>query len=109
MGDLLAIRRRRPGAGPRERLWREALGGTLRDLRHDREKTITQVADRAGISAQYLSEVERGLKDPSSEIVAAVAGALETTVHELTILAVRELRVGQPATPSLRGPLALAA
>jgi transcriptional regulator with XRE-family HTH domain len=34
-----------------------------------------QTAARAGISPQYLSEIERGLKDPSSEILAAIAGA----------------------------------
>jgi transcriptional regulator with XRE-family HTH domain len=41
------------------------------------------VAERAGVSTQYLSEVERGLKDPSSEMLQAIAGALDLTVRQL--------------------------
>ena len=41
------------------------------------------IRDRAGIAPQYLSELERGLKDPSSEILHAVSDALETPVHEI--------------------------
>jgi transcriptional regulator with XRE-family HTH domain len=41
------------------------------------------VAGRAGVSMQYLSEVERGLKDPSSEMLHAIAGALDLGVREL--------------------------
>ena len=43
--------------------------------RQDRGERLTDVAERAGVSTQYLSEVERGLKDPSSEILSAVACA----------------------------------
>lgn len=87
-----------------ERLWREVLGARVRELRRERELTLVQTAERAGIAPQYLSEIERGLKDPSSEIVAAVAGALDITVLELTTQIVRDLRTG----PSFRGPVALA-
>ena len=41
------------------------------------------MAERAGVSMQYLSEVERGLKDPSSEMLQAIAGALDLGVREL--------------------------
>ena len=41
------------------------------------------MAGRAGVSVQYLSEVERGLKDPSSEMLHAIAGALDLGVREL--------------------------
>ena len=41
------------------------------------------VAQRAGVSMQYLSEIERGLKDPSSEMLQAIAGALDLSVREL--------------------------
>jgi transcriptional regulator with XRE-family HTH domain len=68
---------------PVEPLWREAVGAELRRTRIDRAERLSDVAGRAGVSTQYLSEVERGLKDPSSEILAAVAGALELTVREL--------------------------
>jgi transcriptional regulator with XRE-family HTH domain len=111
MGELIEIDQR-PRTPQRqvERLWREVLGARVRELRRERRQTLVQTADRAGISPQYLSEVERGLKDPSSEIVAAIAGALDITVLELTTYAVMDLRAQRTAAPaSFRGPVALAA
>ncbi|MBO3735869.1 helix-turn-helix domain-containing protein [Glycomyces niveus] len=75
-----------------EPLWRDALGECLRDLRHDRGEKLTDTAGRAGISPQYLSEIERGMKDPSSEMIAAVAGALELTLTDLTVAVAERLR-----------------
>src|SRR5215472_2581857 len=75
-----------------EPLWREVLGGRLRTLRTDRDETLAQTADRAGISPQYLSEVERGRKEASSEMIAALAGALDTTVADLMAGAADDLR-----------------
>jgi DNA-binding XRE family transcriptional regulator len=72
-----------------ERLWREVVGGQLRQIRIDRSERLTDVAERASVSPQYLSEIERGVKDPSSEVLAAVAGALGLTVAELTSRAYR--------------------
>lgn len=68
-----------------ERLWREVVGEQIRRLRQDRRQRLADVAGSAGISAQYLSEIERGVKDPSSEMLAAVAGALQTTVDDLVL------------------------
>ena len=76
-----------------EPLWRDALGECLRDLRHDRGEKLTDTAGRAGISPQYLSEIERGMKDPSSEMIAAVAGALELTLTDLTVAVAERLSV----------------
>jgi transcriptional regulator with XRE-family HTH domain len=70
---------------PREPLWRHVLGEHLRSLRHDRGETLGDIATRAGVSPQYLSEMERGLKEPSSEMIAAVAGALDVTLGNLTL------------------------
>lgn len=67
----------------RELLWREALGQRLRALRQEQRETLAETAGRAGVSPQYLSEVERGLKEPSSEMVAAMAGALGTSLSGL--------------------------
>lgn len=67
-----------------EALWREALGRQLRRERTARRQRIVDVAARAGVSPQYLSELERGRKDPSSEVLAAVAGSLGMTVLDLT-------------------------
>ncbi|QCR18824.1 helix-turn-helix domain-containing protein [Agrococcus sp. SGAir0287] len=76
-----------------EPLWREALGRRLRALRLRRGATLADVAARAGIAPQYLSEVERGRKDPSSEMVAAIAGALGVTLLDLTVQVARSLEV----------------
>ena len=94
-----------------EPLWRQLLGDQLRRRRHDREETLTETADKAGVSPQYLSEVERGLKEPSSEMIAAIAGALDTSLIELTSSIADELR-SAPASVSAsagRGLFALAA
>ncbi|WGW14077.1 helix-turn-helix transcriptional regulator [Saxibacter everestensis] len=61
------------------------LGDRLRGLRHERGATLGEVATRAGVSPQYLSEIERGRKEPSSEMIAAVIGALDTTLVDLTL------------------------
>jgi transcriptional regulator with XRE-family HTH domain len=80
---------RRPSAEP---LWRHVLGKRLRTLRERQGRTLTDVAERAGISPQYLSEIERGRKEPSSEMIAAVAGALGTTLVDLSGQITDELR-----------------
>lgn len=89
-----------------EPLWRDALGDVLRRLRHERRERLTDTARRAGVSPQYLSEVERGLKEPSSEMIAAIAGALGVTLIDLTIAVAEDLRsvteltsVSSPALP----------
>jgi transcriptional regulator with XRE-family HTH domain len=114
MGDVVHLRSGRGSA--LEPLWRHVIGSRMRRLRRHRGRTLVEISMRAGISPQYLSEVERGLKDPSSEVVAAVAGALGTTVLELSALAVADLRstvrqVSGPGTASSRsgGPQLLAA
>src|SRR5580700_3758804 len=75
-----------------EPLWREVLGSRLRSLRADRDETLAQTAERAGISPQYLSEIERGRKEASSEMIAALAGALDISVADLMAGAADELR-----------------
>ncbi|SNY79204.1 Helix-turn-helix domain-containing protein [Nocardia amikacinitolerans] len=77
-------RTRRPAPSAPEPLWREALGERLRALRQEQRETLVETAGRAGISPQYLSEIERGRKEPSSEMIAALAGALGTTLGGLT-------------------------
>jgi len=88
---------RAPQRTEEEPLWRELVGDQLRRRRHEREERLVDVAERAGVSPQYLSEVERGLKDPSSEMLAAVAGSLDLTVRELTVRAAR----GVPSASAL--------
>src|SRR5258708_26691862 len=86
-----------PEPRPRERqtqepLWREVLGRRLRLLRQEQQETLSETAARAGISPQYLSEIERGRKEPSSEMIAALAGALGTTLIDLTEQVAIDLR-----------------
>jgi transcriptional regulator with XRE-family HTH domain len=95
-----------------EPLWRELLGDQLRRARHDRDETLTALAERAGISPQYLSEIERGVKEPSSEMIAAVAGALDLTLVDLTSSVAEHLRATgerRSAQARCRASFALAA
>ena len=96
---------------PQEPLWREVLGRRLRALRQDQRETLGQTAGRAGISPQYLSEIERGRKEPSSEMIAALAGALGVTLIGLTEQVADDLRREQGIAPSARlrgsGPVML--
>jgi len=102
MGDVLPFQPATPTTAD-EPLWRELVGSRFRERRHERGERLVDVAERAGVSAQYLSEVERGLKDPSSEILSAVAGALGLTVREVAGGVANDLRT------QLRGPVCLAA
>jgi transcriptional regulator with XRE-family HTH domain len=68
-----------------DELWRRALGRQLRRIRLARSERLDDTAGRAGISPQYLSEIERGRKDASSEMIAAVIGALECTLAEVLL------------------------
>jgi DNA-binding XRE family transcriptional regulator len=92
MGDVVAlpVRRESPQQETDRRatedvepLWRESVGRELREERLAAGKRLVDVAEDAGVSPQYLSEVERGLKDPSSELLAAIAGALGLSVAEI--------------------------
>jgi len=59
-------------------LVRQEIGDVLRDFRLQKGRTLRQVAGEASVALGYLSEVERGQKEASSEILAAVAEALDT-------------------------------
>ena len=108
MGNVLPLARDRVATEP-EPLWREALGRQLRTERSARGERIADVAERAGVSPQYLSEVERGRKDPSSEILSALAGAIDLTVRELTGRAGVNLSAGVNPSAGAVGPVLLAA
>ncbi|WP_306217456.1 helix-turn-helix domain-containing protein [Terrabacter sp. Ter38] len=82
----------RPQTTLRTPLLREVYGRLLRGLRSRQGRTLAEVAARAGISVAYLSEVERGLKEPSSEVLEAVCVALGSSITGLVGAAHRELR-----------------
>ncbi|MFC5178653.1 helix-turn-helix domain-containing protein [Nocardioides taihuensis] len=113
MGDVIAFPRpdHEPDHRPEHRrapepepLWREAVGRELREERQDAGRTLADVAGTAGVSTQYLSEVERGLKEPSSEVLGAVAGALGLRLVDLTARVTRRITSG-----GISGPVCLAA
>lgn len=74
---------RQPAPTGPEPLLRTIMGAVLRDARHDQQRTLAEVADAAGISMPYLSEIERGRKEPSSEVLAAVGTALGLDLLDL--------------------------
>ena len=61
-------------------LVRQEIGEVLRDFRQQKGRTLRQVASRASVALGYLSEVERGQKEASSEILASVAEALDVPI-----------------------------
>ncbi len=94
---------RRPPAG-REPLWRDLVGDVLRRERLEQERTLKEVAEAARISMPYLSEVERGRKEASSEVLAAAAGALGLGLGDLLARAQGELvRLASRHTGAGRG------
>lgn len=116
MGEVIPLESRRRRAEPAptpphrapveaEPLWRAVVGRRLRDLRRARGDRLADTAERAGMSPQYLSELERGRKDPSSEMLAAAAGALGVPLREIVRLAHADLARGGGS----RGPVMLAA
>lgn len=92
MGECVRFPGVREPEAESEPLWRDVLGAQIREIRHREGLSLTETARRAAISSQYLSEIERGRKEPSSEIVAAVAGALGSSVLEVASRTVTEMR-----------------
>ncbi|MGH3615857.1 MAG: helix-turn-helix domain-containing protein [Pseudonocardia sp.] len=80
-------------------LLREAIGSSLRRARTARRRTLREVSRRARVSLGYLSEVERGRKEPSSELLAAICEALDVALPDLLTEAARALATAmeQPA------------
>jgi transcriptional regulator with XRE-family HTH domain len=72
-------------------LWRDVVGDVLRRERLAQERTLKDVADAARISMPYLSELERGRKEASSEVLAAAAHALGLGLADLLALSHRRL------------------
>lgn len=64
-------------------LLREAIGDRLRHARTNQRRTLREISHSARVSLGYLSEVERGQKEASSELLAAICDALELPLSEL--------------------------
>ncbi|MFI6760464.1 helix-turn-helix domain-containing protein, partial [Micromonospora sp. NPDC050417] len=55
------------------------VGGFIRDLRRNAKISLRQLADQAGVSNPYLSQIERGLRKPSAEVLQQLASALRVS------------------------------
>lgn len=79
-------------------LFREVLGAQLRVQRAEVGLTLRQLSARSNVALGYLSEIERGIKEPSSELIAAICRALDVPASKVVgqcaeALAVEEHKV----------------
>lgn len=88
-GEVVPLRRPSPEAG-----FREVVGEVLREERHRQGRTLADVAQAAAVSLPYLSEVERGQKDASSDVLRAMYEALGLGLADVLERATERLRVG---------------
>lgn len=71
---------------------RDVVGDVLRDERRRQARTLADVAERAAVSVPYLSEVERGRKEVSSDLLDAIGTALDLPLREILVRAAERLR-----------------
>ncbi|HVF20692.1 MAG TPA: helix-turn-helix transcriptional regulator [Mycobacteriales bacterium] len=99
-------RPRRVSAPPQRvsTLLRGHIGAALRRRREAQQRTLRDVAATAGVSLGYLSEVERGVKEPSSELLSAICRALEARLPDVLVEvadALYRLEVTSTGVPSV--------
>ena len=83
-------------------LLREAVGERLRRARTAQSRTLRDVSRAARVSLGYLSEVERGRKEASSELLASICGALDEPLPELLVTVAGDLDgAGSMLTPAM--------
>ena len=96
---------------------REVIGDVLREERLDQQRTLSDVAERAAVSLPYLSEVERGRKEVSSDLLESICDALGVEVADvldgaatkLRSRSVRSQRIGSGIRSDCRSAVCLAA
>ena len=93
-----------PARGPGDPavLLRTLIGQALRRLRLRQGRTLREVADAAQVSMPYLSEIERGRKEASSEVLAAICRALGVRLSDLLEHVRDDLLELEPARPAVR-------
>ena len=64
-------------------LFRQLLGDVLRSRRIEQGRTLRQLCADASVSLGYMSEIERGQKEASSELLAAICSALDVPLSEI--------------------------
>lgn len=86
-------------------LLREVIGDVLRRARTSQGRTLREVSDSARVSLGYLSEVERGRKEASSELLSAICTALDVPMSRVLCDAGTELAGHEEATGLDRAPM----
>jgi transcriptional regulator with XRE-family HTH domain len=79
-------------------LLRGVIGDVLRRARTSQGRTLRDVSDSARVSLGYLSEVERGRKEASSELLSAICGALDIPLSAVLFDAGEQLARAERAT-----------
>ena len=87
-------------------LLRAILGETIRDCRVEQGRTLREVAQDAQMSLGYLSEIERGQKEASSELLASIAEALDVPLSDIVAEVAERIAEREPAVVPLRRRLA---
>lgn len=85
-------------------MFRRLLGDVLRDLRLQRGMTLREVSAEARVSLGYISEIERGQKEASSELLGSLCAALDVPLSEVLrdvadLVAVEEAAAGLTRIP----------
>ena len=84
---------------------RTLLGDALREARLRQNRTLREVSSRARVSLGYLSEVERGQKEASSELLASICRALGVRLSDVLREVSDTMALLEPAPPVERGPV----
>lgn len=77
-------------------LLREVIGDVLRRARMTQGRTLREVSDAARVSLGYLSEVERGRKEASSELLSAICGALDVPLSTVLVESAQAMAGTEP-------------
>ncbi len=88
-------------------LLRRVIGDALRARRQSQHRTLREVSTAANVSLGYLSEIERGQKEASSELLAAVCDALGAQLSELLRDVSQTVEVAENVTPATRPVVSL--
>lgn len=80
-------------------LLRHEIGDVMRDYRTERGMTLRDISERSNVALGYLSELERGQKEASSEILACIAQGLNVPLSELLYEVADRLSLFEEFTP----------
>jgi len=81
----------------------EIIGRVIRRERQDRQLTIKELGDKAGLSEIYVGEIERGQKYPSAKVLESLADAMDLDLADLLEFMAEEIR--SEREPQLANPI----